>query len=108
MVNILGYDVPELAAIVSVIVVILASLLDKSAPTQALSRLEHGLLIALLCILMLALVITDPQRSLIMSTCWAVGVGYTGLPILGVIRARIFPQIGGLAGPAPEKPEEPS
>jgi hypothetical protein len=98
VVKVLGYDVPVLAAGVSVVVVILASLLDKSAPTRSLSNVEHAALITILCILMVALVITDPTRSLVMSTAWAVGVGYTGLPIIQAIRNRVFPQAGNLAG----------
>lgn len=94
MINVLGYDVPVLAAITSVLGVVLASLIAKP---PALGLIQRIALIALLCILTLALVISDPQRSLIVSTCWAICIGYTGLPVIQAIQARLLPQAGDLA-----------
>ena len=99
MINILGYDVPVLASLISVICVALASLI---APPPPLGRVQKILLIALLCVFVVALAISDPTRSLIVSTCWAIGIGYTGLPIIQAIQSRIFPNVAALSGGLPE------
>lgn len=96
MINVLGYDVPVLAAILSIAGVILASMIAPP-PARHLNRWQAGALVALLCILVLGLVISDPQRSLLVSTCWAIAIGYAGLPIIQAIRDRIFPQVADLA-----------
>lgn len=98
MVNVLGYDVPVLAALFSLAGVTLASLI---APPPPLVRWQKVALIALLCLLVLVLVISDPERSLIVSTCWAIGIGYTGLPIIQAIQDRIFPRVADLAAAPP-------
>ncbi len=94
MINILGYNVPALAALLSIAGVILASMIAPP-PTRRLSRVQKGALVALLCIFVLGLLISDPNRSLIVSTCWAIGVGYAGLPIIQAIRDRVLPQADG-------------
>lgn len=86
MVDVLGYDVPVLSAGLSVIGVVLATII---APPPELSMVQRVALTALLVILMLALVISDPSRSPVMSTCWAIGIGYTGLPIIQSISTLI-------------------
>jgi len=98
MVNLLGYPVPVLAALLSVLGVILASLIAPPPP-RPLARWQMVALVTLLCILVVGLVITDPDRSLVVSTCWAIGIGYTGLPIIQAIQERIFPRVADLAGP---------
>lgn len=103
MVNVLGYDVPALAALLSIAGVILASMIAPP-PSRQLSRWQTVALVALLCILVLGLVISDPHRSLLVSTCWAIAIGYAGLPIIQAIRDRIFPQVSDLAGPDPATP----
>jgi len=97
MINVLGYDVPALAAILSIAGVILASLISPP-PSRQLTRMQTTALVALLCILVLGLVISDPHRSLLVSTCWAIAIGYAGLPIIQAIRDRIFPQVADIAG----------
>lgn len=97
VINLLGYDVPVLAAILSIAGVILASLIAPP-PARQLTRWQGIALVALLCILVLGLVISDPNRSLLVSTCWAIAIGYAGLPIIQAIRDRIFPQVADLAG----------
>ncbi len=100
MINVLGYDVPALAALLSLAGVILASMI---APPPPLGRTQKIALTALLCILVLGLVINDPGRSLIVSTCWAIGIGYSGLPIIQAIQSRVFPQAAALASPNAEE-----
>ncbi|MFN3749246.1 MAG: hypothetical protein ACK4SJ_11225 [Sphingorhabdus sp.] len=95
MVNVLGYDVPVLSAGLSVLGVVLASII---APPPALTVIQRFALTTLLVLLMLALVISDPARSPIMSTCWAIGIGYTGLPIIKAISDRIVGRSGELTG----------
>lgn len=97
MVNLLGYQIPALAALLSVAGVILASLIAPPPP-RPLSRWQMVALITLLCLLVLGLVISDPERSLVVSTCWAIGIGYTGLPLIQAIQERIFPRAADLAG----------
>ena len=101
MVNVLGYDVPVLSALLSVAGVILASLIAKPPP---LKWWQRAALIGLLCILVLALVISDPTRSLMVSTCWAIGIGYSGLPIIQAITGRVLPAVANAAVPAVASP----
>lgn len=89
LVNVLGYPFPALAALFSVAGVILASLIAPPPP-RALSRGQTAALVTLLCILVVALAATDPHRSLVVSTCWAIGIGYTGLPLIQSIQERIL------------------
>lgn len=96
MVNVLGYDVPVLTAILSIAGVILASMIAPP-PSRQLTRTQTIALVALLCVLVLCLVISDPSRSLLLSTCWAIGIGYAGLPIIQMIRDRIFPAVADVA-----------
>ncbi len=96
MVNLLGYQVPALAALLSVAGVILASLIAPPPP-RPLARWQMAALVALLCLLVLGLVISDPDRSLVVSTCWAIGIGYTGLPLIQAIQERVFPHAADLA-----------
>lgn len=86
-IDVLGYEMPLLSAIISTLGVILASLI---APPPPLSMVKKVALTCLLVILMLALVISDPTRSPLLSTAWAIGIGYTGLPIIQTISDRIF------------------
>lgn len=97
MVDVLGYDVPVLSAGLSVVGVVLATVI---APPPALSMAQRAALTVLLAILMLALVISDPTRSPIMSTCWAIGIGYTGLPIIQSISTLIRGRTAELTGDA--------
>jgi hypothetical protein len=103
MVDVLGYDVPVLSAGLSVVGVVLATVI---APPPALSMVQRVALTALLVILMLALVISDPTRSPVMSTCWAIGIGYTGLPIIQsistIIRGRTAELTGDSSGAIPD------
>lgn len=92
-IDVLGYDLPVLSAIISVLGVVLASMI---APPPPLSLVKKIALTALLVILMLALVISDPTRSPLLSTAWAIGIGYTGLPIIQAISDRIFNRSGEL------------
>lgn len=109
VISLLGYDVPILAAALSLIGVVLASLIAPPPP-RALNNVQHVALVGLLCIITLALVISDPARNLIVSTCWAIGIGYTGLPIIHEIQRRIFARASDLTGELTDsqKPEEPS
>lgn len=95
VVNVLGYDVPVLSAGLSVVGVVLATVI---APPPALSMVRRVALTILLVLLMLALVISDPSRSPIMSTCWAIGIGYTGLPIIETIAKAIRGRTAELSG----------
>lgn len=108
-INLLGYDVPILAALLSVVGVILASIIAPPPP-RPLTMVQRIALTALLCILMLGLVVSDPERSLLLTTCWAAGIGYTGLPLINEIQRRIFARTGELTGdadtPAPAIPED--
>lgn len=99
MINVLGYDVPVLAAILSMAGVILASLIAPP-PSRKLTQFQTIALVLLLCILVLGLVIANPTRSLLVSTCWAIAIGYAGLPIIQAIRDRIFPEVGAMADPS--------
>lgn len=103
--NLLGYDLPVLAALLSLLGVILASLIAPP-PERHLSIVQRIALVALLCLIVLGLVISDPERSLIVSTCWAIGIGYTGLPLISEIQRRIFPRTGELISPAATPTEE--
>lgn len=94
-IDVLGYDLPVLSAIISTLGVVLASLI---APPPPLSLVKKIALICLLVLLMLALVISDPTRSPLLSTAWAIGIGYTGLPIIQAISDRIFQRNGELTG----------
>lgn len=94
-VDVLGYDLPVLSAIISVLGVVLASMI---APPPPLTLVKKLALTALLVLLMLALVISDPARSPLLSTAWAIGIGYTGLPIIQAISDRIFARSGELTG----------
>lgn len=94
-IDVLGYDLPVLSAIISSLGVVLASLI---APPPPLSLVKKVALICLLVILMLALVISDPTRSPLLSTAWAIGIGYTGLPIIQAISDRIFNRSSQLIG----------
>lgn len=95
VVNVLGYDVPVLSAGLSVVGVVLATVI---APPPALSMVRRVALTILLALLMLAVVISDPTRSPIMSTCWAIGIGYTGLPIIETIAKAIRGRANELTG----------
>ncbi len=101
-IGLLGYDVPVLAAIASLIAVVLASMIAPPPP-RPLKLPQRVALIGLLCLLMLGLVIADPERSILLTTCWAIGIGFTGLPLIEEIQRRIFARTGELTGaPAPE------
>jgi hypothetical protein len=105
MVDVLGYDVSVFSAGLSIIGVVLATVI---APPPALSMVQRVALTALLVILMLALVISDPSRSPLMSTCWAIGIGYTGLPIIQSISTAIRGRTAELTGDAiPDATEPP-
>lgn len=93
MINVLGYDLPVLASILSVICVVLASFI---APAPKMSLVKRGALVALLVILLLALAISDPLRNPLIATCWATGIGYSGLPIIEKISARVKAAVGTL------------
>lgn len=94
-IDVLGYDLPVLSAIISVLGVVLASMI---APPPPFSWPKKIALTALLVLLMLALVISDPTRSPLLSTAWAIGIGYTGLPIIQAISDRIFARTADLTG----------
>jgi hypothetical protein len=98
VINLLGYDVPVLAALASIAGVILASLIAPPPPRR-LALWQRIALVLLLCILMLGLVITDPERSILVTTCWAIGIGFTGLPLIEEIQRRIFNRTSELTGP---------
>jgi hypothetical protein len=97
-VELLGYHVPVLSAALSLIGVILASMIAPP-PVRPLSAVQRVALVALLSILMLAIVITDPSRSILMTTCWAIGLGYAGLPIIAKIRNAILGRADELIDP---------
>ncbi len=97
-IELLGYHVPVLSAALSLAGVVLASLIAPP-PTRPLSIIQRVALVALLSILMLAIVITDPERSILMTTCWAIGLGYAGLPIIAKIRNAILGRADGLVNP---------
>jgi hypothetical protein len=101
MVDVLGYQLPLLSAGLSVLGVVLATIIS---PPPALSMLQRVALTGLLVLLMLALVISDPARSPIMNTCWAIGIGYTGLPIIEAIGRWVRGRTGDLTG-EPSSPE---
>lgn len=103
--NLLGYDLPVLSALLSLGGVVLASLIAPP-PERHLSRIQRVALVALLCLIVLGLVISDPTRSVIVSTCWSIGIGYTGLPLISEIQRRIFPRTGELLSPAPISAQE--
>lgn len=90
LIDVLGYQVPVLAAGLSVCAVVLAGFIAPP-PERKLSKGQHAALIVLLCILVLALALTDPSRDLMLSVCWSVGLGYSGLPVVQAIRDRMFP-----------------
>ena len=102
--NLLGHEMPVLAALLSIAGVVLASII---APPPPLGTVKRVALVALLCVLMLALILSDPKRSLIVSICWAIGIGYTGLPIIEEIRRRMFDRAGELTGSAPSTASAP-
>ena len=102
MINIAGYDVPILAALTSVVSVILASII---APRSPLSRVQNIAMVALLCLLTVDMVISSPDRSLILSTAWAVGIGYSGLPFINAIKDSVLAAARGLTGQS-QTPED--
>lgn len=109
MVDVLGYQLPLLSAGLSVLGVVLATIIS---PPPALSMLQRVALTALLILLMLGIVISDPARSPVMTTCWAIGIGYTGLPIIEAIgrwvRGRTTEITGGEpTGDAPNSEHDP-
>lgn len=104
-VDLLGYQLPLLSAGLSVLGVVLATVIS---PPPALSMLQRVALTALLVVLMLALVISDPARSPIMSTCWAIGIGYTGLPIIEAIGRWVRGRTGELTGEAQTSANDPA
>jgi hypothetical protein len=93
MINVLGYNLPVLASILSVVCVALASFI---APAPKLSWLKRTALVTLLSIILLALAISDPLRNPLMSTCWAIGIGYSGMPIIQKISERVKAALGTL------------
>lgn len=96
MIGLLGYNVPVLAALTSVAGVILASFLAPPPPNYStVKRIALGLL---LCVLMVALVLADPQRSLLVTTCWAIGIGYSGLPVIEAIHRAVVSRSNDLLG----------
>lgn len=105
-IGLLGYDVPVLAAIASLIAVILASFIAPPPP-RPLRPFQRAALLGLLCLLMLGLVIADPHRSILLTTCWAIGIGFTGLPLIEEIQRRIFARTGELTG-TPATPKDDS
>jgi hypothetical protein len=106
VVAVLGYNVPILSAVLALVGVVLAAMLAPPPP-RPLTVIQRIALMLLLAILAVSLAIGGTS-SPVVSLCWAIGIGYSGLPIIAEIQQIVFSRTAQLVGDVAPSPTQPA
>lgn len=100
IVDVLGYGVPVLPALVAVVGTSLAAFIAPPDPRLA-GRAKRGALVVLLCMVSVALTVAGTQ-SILVATSWSIGIGYAGLPLVAIFKDIVLRRGAQLAGEDPD------
>ena len=109
VVTLAGLDIPVLALVLSMLALILARLIAPP-PLEKMTRAQEWMLTALLLIVLflavtgeLPLIGTGEPLSVGMGVVWGIGLGFSGMLVVGLIRDRVIAMIKVALGAGSEK-----
>jgi len=109
VVSLAGLDIPVLALVLSMLALILARFIAPP-PIEKMTRVQEWTLTALLLIVLflavtgeLPLIGTGEPMSVGMAVVWGIGLGFSGLLVVRMIRDRVIATMKAAFGTGDEK-----